>query len=141
MIASQTLVNKIKQFEGLRLKSYKCPSGVWTIGYGHTKGVRSNRTISMAMANEYLAMDIEEVEEQLKRCNLPKLSIRRWDAIVDFTFNLGIANFRSSTLYRKIVADQDDKTIPNEFRRWVYSNKKVLAGLVKRREWEAQRWG
>lgn len=141
MRASVTLVNKIKQFEGLRLKSYKCPAGVWTIGYGHTRGVRPNRTISMTMADEYLALDIEEVEEQLSRLSLPTLSLRRWDAIVDFTFNLGIANFRSSTLYRKIVADQDDNTIPNEFRRWVYSGKKVLPGLVKRREWEAQRWG
>ena len=70
----------------------------------------------------------------------------RYDAVVDFCFNLGVDRFKRSTLYKHIIHHAPDKMVQEEFRRWVYATdsrtgKKVkLPGLVKRREWEAQRW-
>lgn len=134
----------LKEYEGLRLESYKCAGGKWTIGYGHTKGVREGQKIDKEAANKLLQEDVEYVEKFLaKEPYAEDITQSQWDALVSFIFNLGIGNFEGSTLRKKILRDIDDPTIPNEFRRWVYSKGKVLPGLVKRREWEAQmyEWG
>lgn len=155
MKATQTLVNKIKEFEGCKLKAYLCPAGKWTIGYGHTKYVKDGMTISQGVADEMLLLDIEEFERQMLNAGVPKgLNAHQWDALVDFAFNLGVANLASSTLLKKIKAKASDKEICAEFKRWVYTTKYVknkatgktekkkveLPGLVKRRNWEALRW-
>jgi lysozyme len=62
MKASSKALELIKQFEGLRLKAYLCPGGVWTIGYGHTSGVKSGMVITKAQAEEYLLSDIAVFE-------------------------------------------------------------------------------
>lgn len=134
----------LKEYEGLRLESYKCVGGKWTIGYGHTRGVRKGQKIDKETANKLLQEDVEYVERFLaKEPYAEDITQSQWDALVSFVFNLGIGNFEGSTLRKKIMRDIDDPTIPDEFRRWVYSKGKVLNGLVKRREWEAQmyEWG
>lgn len=134
----------LKEYEGLRLESYKCAGGKWTIGYGHTRGVREGQKIDKETANKLLQEDVEYFEKFLaKEPYAEDITQSQWDALVSFIFNLGIGNFEGSTLRKKILRDIDDPTIPNEFRRWVYSKSKVLPGLVKRREWEAQmyEWG
>ena len=134
----------LKEYEGLRLESYKCAGGKWTIGYGHTRGVREGQKIDKETANKLLQEDVEYVEKFLaKEPYAEDITQSQWDALVSFIFNLGIGNFEGSTLRKKILRNIDDPTIPDEFRRWVYSNGKVLKGLVKRREWEAQmyEWG
>jgi lysozyme len=134
----------LKEYEGLRLESYKCAGGKWTIGYGHTKGVKKGQKIDKETANKLLQEDVEYFEKFLaKEPYAEDITQSQWDALVSFIFNLGIGNFEGSTLRKKILRDIDDPTIPNEFRRWVYSKSKVLPGLVKRREWEAQmyEWG
>lgn len=130
---------RLKEFEGLRLEAYRCPGGKWTIGYGHTKGVKEGQKICECKADKFLEEDVEHFESFLaKEPYAEDITQGQWDALVDFLFNLGVGNFLSSTLRKRILEDVDHNDIPNQFRRWVYSKGKVLPGLVKRREWEAQ---
>lgn len=139
MRLSDYAFERIKEFEGCRLEAYRCPGGVWTIGYGHTKGVKEGQKIDKETASRLLAEDIEYFEAFLdKESYAEDITQGQWDALVDFLFNLGIGNFLSSTLRKKILKDIDEPTIPDEFRKWNKSKGKVLPGLVKRREWEAQ---
>ena len=135
----------MKEHEGLRLKAYRCPAGVLTIGYGHTLNVRPGDAINKETAHRFFVEDVEEVEKLLDAERYSSaLSQGQYDALVSFIFNLGWGKFRSSTLRKKLLCNVDDITIPNEFRRWVYGTdpktgvKVKLPGLVKRREWEAQ---
>ena len=132
MKASVDAYELIKQFEGLRLEAYLCPAGIWTIGYGHTSDVSPNSCITIQEADEYLHRDVASVELQLNKLNL-SLSQCQWDAIVSFVFNVGIGNFKASTLLAKIRINPDDNSIMDEFLRWVYANGKVMKGLQKRR--------
>lgn len=132
MKASVDAYELIKQFEGLRLKAYLCPAGIWTIGYGHTSGVSPNSFITIQEADEYLHRDVATIEMQLNKLNL-SLRQCQWDAIVSFVFNVGIGNFKASTLLAKIRINPDDNSIMDEFLRWVYANGKVMRGLQKRR--------
>ena len=144
MRLSDYALQRLKEEELLRLESYKCAGGKWTIGYGHTRGVREGQKIDKETANKLLQEDVEYVEKFLaKEPYAEDITQSQWDALVSFIFNFGIGNYESSTLRKKILRDIDDATIPNEFRRWVHANGKVLPGLVKRREWEAQmyEWG
>lgn len=132
MKASVDAYELIKQFEGLRLEAYLCPAGIWTIGYGHTFGVSRNSFITIQEADEYLHRDVAAIEMQLNKLNL-SLRQCQWDAIVSFVFNVGIGNFKASTLLAKIRINPDDNSIIDEFLRWVYANGKVMRGLQKRR--------
>lgn len=132
MKASVDAYELIKQFEGLRLEAYLCPAGIWTIGYGHTSGVSPNSLITIQEADEYLHRDVAAIEMQLNKLNL-SLRQCQWDAIVSFVFNIGIGNFKASTLLAKIRINPDDNSIIDEFLRWVYANGKVMRGLQKRR--------
>ena len=122
----------IKEFEGLRLKAYKCPGGVWTIGYGHTAGVKSGMVITEAQAEEYLKADLIAFERYLNGLGLA-LNQNQFDALVSFIYNVGTGNFSSSTLLRKVRANPQDNSIMDEFLRWVYSKGRVLPGLQRRR--------
>lgn len=128
----------ISRFEGCNLKAYKCSGGVWTIGYGHTAGVKQGDTISYKQASDYFREDIEAVERQLSAYS--HLTSGQWDALVSFVFNVGYGNFAKSTLKMLIDDNPNDKRIADEFRRWVYAGGVRLDGLVKRREWEAKRY-
>jgi len=110
----------IKEFEGLRLKAYKCPGGVWTIGYGHTAGVRPGMVITEAQAEEFLKEDLFSCENAV---NNQKLSINQnqFDALVSLIYNIGIGNFQKSTLLRKARVNPNDNSIMDEFLKWVYS--------------------
>ena len=132
MKASIDAYELIKQFEGLRLEAYLCPAGIWTIGYGHTSGVSPNSFITIQEADEYLHRDVATIEMQLNKLNL-SLRQCQWAAIVSFVFNVGIGNFKASTLLAKIRINPDDNSIIDEFLRWVYANGKVMRGLQKRR--------
>lgn len=131
--------SRLKEFEGLRLEAYKCAGGKWTIGYGHTKGVREGQRIDERTASRLLEEDVEYFESFLaKEPYAEDITQGQWDALVDFLFNLGVGNFLSSTLRKRIIEDVDHDDIPNQFRRWNKAGGRVLMGLVKRREWEAQ---
>ena len=122
----------IKEFEGLRLKAYKCPGGIWTIGYGHTAGVKHGMVISERQAEEYLKADLIAFEKYLNGLGLA-LDQNQFDALISFIYNVGTGNFSSSTLLRKVKANPLDNSIMDEFLRWVYSKGRVLPGLQRRR--------
>lgn len=122
----------IKEFEGLRLKAYKCPGGVWTIGYGHTAGVKPGMVISEAQAEEYLMADLIASEKYLNDLRLA-INQNQFDALISFIYNVGTGNFSRSTLLRKVRANPQDNSIMDEFLRWVYSKGRVLPGLQRRR--------
>ena len=122
----------IKEFEGLRLKAYLCPGGVWTIGYGHTAGVKPGMVIYEAQAEEYLKADLISFERYLNGLGLA-LNQNQFDALISLIYNIGIGNFQKSTLLRKARINANDNSIMDEFLRWVYSKGRVLPGLQRRR--------
>ena len=134
---TQQGLDLIKKYEGLRLEAYKCPAGVWTIGYGHTKGVIKGMKISKEEAETLLKQDVSIVELQVVN-TVGKLSDCKIDALVSFAYNVGIAAFRNSTLCRKVKANSDDPAIRNEFMKWIYAGGKKLQGLERRRKEEAE---
>ena len=128
--------NLIKEAEGLRLDAYRCPAGIPTIGWGHTKGVKMGQRITLAMAEDLLVEDIAPIERLL---NSLKINFRQeqFDALVSWIFNLGAGNFKSSTMYKRILADVKDEEITDSLIKWTYSGKQQLPGLMKRRVAEA----
>jgi lysozyme len=137
MEASKELIDKLKEFEGFRSKAYLCPAGVWTIGYGHTFGVRCGDIVTEESAEEFLRSDLEKIYPVVRKCR-DDFSQHQFDALCSFVFNLGVGNFECSTLYKVLRRDKDSEEVGKQIRRWVYCNGKVLAGLTKRREWEAR---
>ncbi len=135
MKASKAAYILIQQFESLKLTAYKCPGGVWTIGYGHTSGVQEGMTITETEADELLTEDIEVCEKQINSLNL-SLNQNQFDALVSFLFNVGFGNFSKSTLLMKVKVNPYDNSIADELTRWVYSKGKKLAGLQRRRTLE-----
>ena len=109
----------IKEFEGLRLEAYEDPAGVLTIGYGHTgDDVFAGDKISKYWAESTLKMDLTEVERQIDTLGL-NLTQGQLDALVSFTFNLGIERLKSSTLLKLIREGGSMRQIKQEFKRWV----------------------
>ena len=139
MKSSELLLNKIIDFEGCKLTAYKCPAGVWTIGVGHTKGVKQGQTITEAQAMSLLKGDLLPCENYVNKLGVCKTQ-GEFDAIVDFVFNLGTAALGRSTLLKYIRQGKAEQYIRGEFAKWVKSGGKTLAGLVKRRAWEADRY-
>lgn len=136
MKTSQKGISLIKGHEKLRLKAYRCPAGVLTIGYGHTKGVKEGDTITEQQAEQFLKEDLAEAEDAVLRTKVA-LNQNQFDALVSFVFNIGASKFNGSTLKKKLLKNASDKSISIEFSRWIYSKGEKLNGLVKRREDEA----
>lgn len=125
----------IKSFEQLRLNSYLCPAGVWTIGYGHTAGVHQGMQITEKKADELLQQDIRNAEHCINQMDAD-LTQEQFDALISFVFNIGARGFNVSTIRKKILRDPNDPSIADEFRRWIYAGNKKMPGLIKRREQE-----
>lgn len=140
MKASIQLIEKIKEFEGFRSKAYRCPAGVWTCGYGHTRKVTAHTSCTPAKAEEWLLADLAPIEIFLSASPHFTKTQGRFDACADFCFNLGIATFKKSTLYRLILQSVSDEDILAQFARWIYAGGKPLEDLKRRRAWECQRW-
>lgn len=132
MNISETGIQLIKKFEGCSLKAYKCPAGIWTIGYGHTSGVKEGQTITKKEAEAYLKQDLTTFETFVSNLITVAINQNQFDALVSFCYNLGPGNLRSSTLLKRINAG-DFNGAAEEFDRWIYAGGKKLSGLVKRR--------
>lgn len=89
-------LNMLKRHEGLRLTAYHCPSGILTVGYGHTKGVTKGETITEEEAGDLLTLDVAIAEADARRLmdNFDTHSPRRQDALINMAFNLGYNHFR-----------------------------------------------
>ena len=127
----------LKFFEGCKLTAYQDSVGVWTIGYGHTKGVYAGMTITQEEAEQMLLTELEEYEGYVEKYVTVPLTQNQFDALVVWVYNLGPTNFRNSTLLKELNAGNYNAA-GQEITRWNKAGGKVLAGLVKRREAEAQ---
>lgn len=127
----------IQQSEGCKLSAYQDSVGVWTIGYGHTKGVHAGMTCTQAEADNWLQDDLEAVYEALDNLVQVSLSQGQFDALASFCFNLGAGALKTSTLLT-LLNQGKYGAAQQQFARWVHAGKQVLPGLVKRRAGEAE---
>lgn len=137
-------IELIKHFEGFSAKPYKCPAGVWTIGYGATYYPNGNKVkptdtpITEAFATELLKIMLVTYEKSVDSYCVDSVNQNQFDALVSFCYNLGAANLKASTLLKKVNKDPKDPSIKLEFMKWTKAGGKTLAGLVRRREAEAE---
>lgn len=127
----------IKEFEGLKLKAYKCPAGVWTIGYGWTKGVKPGMVWTVQKAEEMLVEGVKPYAATVaKAIGKTPTTQGEFDALVSFCYNAGPANFLKSSMLRLHVRGMKSMAA-NAFMRWTKANVRgkmtVLKGLVRRR--------
>lgn len=118
----------VKHFEGCRLTAYQDSAGVWTIGYGHTSGVKEGDVIDQAKADAFLAADLASAETAVNSRVNGALGGAATAALLDFTFNLGEGALQLLLTHADIAA---------QFDRWVHAGGMVLPGLVKRRAVDA----
>jgi lysozyme len=144
MNTSEAGLKLIKQFEGVRLKAYRCPAGIWTIGYGHTTAagppeVREGMRITAAEADTLLKRDLGRFEAAVSAMVKVPLTQAQLDVLVSFAFNCGTAALRRSTLLKRVNASAFD-AVPAELMKWTKADGKELPGLVRRRRAEAALW-
>ena len=128
-------IELIKEFEGCKLKAYQDSVGVWTIGYGHTKGVKKGDVITQDQAKQFLIEDLADAENAVNRLVKVEINQNMFDALSSFTFNLGVGNFQSSTLL-KLLNQGKYSEAAEQFPRWVFAGGQKLDGLVRRRKAE-----
>ena len=133
------MIQKLKEFEGLRLEAYLDAAGVPTIGYGHTRHVTLGDRLTEYWADQLLREDVRNVVRDISQLGVVRTQ-GQMDALVSFAFNLGIGRLLRSTLLKKIRSGASMHQIRKEFMRWVYADGKRLKGLEKRRQWEAERF-
>ena len=134
----------LKKYEGCKLKAYRCPANVCTIGYGHTSAagnpvVTDGMTITQKQCDDILRSDLVKYETSVHNMVTQPLTQHQFDVLVDFAYNAGIGNLKSSTLIKKVNAAKFDE-VPAELMKWTKGGGKVLPGLVKRRQAESAWW-
>lgn len=130
----------IKSFEGCKLKAYKCPAGIWTVGYGLTSmakiiDVHEGTTITQEQADEYLARSLHQYEEAVDKAITVAMNENQNGAMVSLCYNIGPANFAKSSVARHLNEGHPDKSA-DAFLMWNKAAGKELAGLTRRREAE-----
>jgi GH24 family phage-related lysozyme (muramidase) len=137
-------VELTKESEGFRGRLYNDAANYCTIGYGHliklaacdgNESSEFRAGISVPRGTEILREDMEKAEVGIMTLIDAQLTDGQYAALCDFVFNVGVGNFRKSTLRRRVNASDFDR-VPFEFRRWVYAGGRKLSGLAKRREAE-----
>ena len=137
MIASKEAEDLIKQFEGCHLKAYRCPAGLWTIGWGTTgPGIQEGLVISQHTADMMLKAHVQDIALDLTDIlGVQKLKQHQFDALVSFVYNIGIGAFKKSTMLKYIKAYKMAEAAL-EFEKWTKAGGQELPGLVKRRKAE-----
>jgi len=126
---SDKAVSLIKALESLRLKAYKpTADDVWTIGYGHTRGVRQGDECTWEQAEQWLREDMDLFAKNLNSWVRTPLTRNQYDALLSLVFNVG----HPQTLIKCINLGLYDQAA-DEFDRWVYQNGRALYGLCRRR--------
>ena len=139
---SLSTVNLIKLYEGLRLHPYRDTTGTPTIGFGSTfyengkQVTMDDSSITEPRAIELLNHHLTKFATSLKSLIMKRLNENQFGAVVSFAYNVGVGNFKNSTLLKKINQNPNDATIEDEFLKYVFSKGKKLNGLVKRRQSE-----
>lgn len=134
-------IELMHQFEGLSLNAYICPAGVPTIGYGNTyyesgRKVQIGDSITKERAEKIFQWVADSFAIRVRQLVKKQLNENQFSALVSFTYNLGVANLKSSTLLKKVNVNPNDPTIFNEFLKWNKAGGKVLTGLTRRRQAE-----
>lgn len=137
MTPGSQCISLIKKHEGLRTSAYKCPAGVWTVGYGHTRNVKAGDVITEKEAENLLIQDLAAAAADVSRLVKVPLTQGQFDALCSFVFNLGAGSLMKSSLLKYVNAG-DFKKAADEFEKWVYSGGRILKGLVNRRKDERQ---
>ena len=137
-------IRHIREFEGERLKAYKCSAGVWTIGVGHTSAageptVVEGMTITANESAAILARDLAAFELGVERMLKVDVSQNQFDVLVSFAFNCGLGALKKSTLLKRVNEGKFD-AVPAELMKWTKAGGKEVAGLVRRRRAEAKMW-
>jgi lysozyme len=135
MKLSKVGADLIQKYEGCSLKAYKCPAGIWTIGYGHTGGVKQGQVITQSQADALFDKDVQKFVDGVIKLVKVDINQNQFDALVSFSYNLGIGALKKSTLLQYVNKKQFDKAAI-EFDRWNKAGGKVLKGLVNRRNSE-----
>lgn len=135
-------IDMMHHFEGCKLEAYQCSAKVWTIGWGNTyyqdkRSVKQGDKITQEQADELFEMIMNEFSIMVRKVLKKEISENRFSAIVCFAYNVGMGNLKTSTLLKKVNINPDDETIPSEFLRWNKAGGKVLNGLTRRRQAEA----
>jgi lysozyme len=139
MTTSQKAIDQIKIFEGYKDKAYLDIVGKPTIGYGHTLNVTLGMTCTPEVAEEWLRLDIIPCETSIVLLTHSVLTQGQFDALVSFSYNLGVGNLAKSTLII-LIRKGDMEAASREFIKWNHAGGKVLPGLTLRREWERKRF-
>ena len=134
---SQEGISLIKSFEGCELTAYRCSADVPTIGYGHTAGVSDGDTCTQEEAETMLAEDLVEFEDYVKNYVESELQQNEFDALVAWTYNLGPANLKESTMLKELNSGNFEE-VPRQMKRWNRAGGEVLDGLIRRREAESR---
>lgn len=131
-------VRLIKSFESFSPTPYRCPAGIWTIGYGHTGADVHEDTaaITIEQGEALLKADLLRFERAVLRLVTRPLTDRQFSALVSFTFNLGVGALQRSSLRMKCNRGEDAQ-VPAEFMKWVWASGRKLPGLMRRRRAEA----
>ena len=136
MKISENGLELIKKFEGCETTAYQDSVGVWTIGFGHTKGVEEGQTCSIEDAESMLADEMDEYEGYINNMVKVELQQHEFDALVALVYNLGPTNLGESTMLKVLNGGQFDR-VPDEMNRWTRAGGKILEGLVRRRQAES----
>jgi lysozyme len=129
-------IELLKTFEGCKLKTYLCPAGIPTIGYGHTgPDVTEGLVITKRQAESLLKKDLAKFEKGVGELLKVKVSPNQFSALVVFAYNVGLGALAGSTLLKKLNAG-DIIGAGNEFLRWNKVNKQEVQGLTNRRNAE-----
>jgi lysozyme len=142
MKTSQRGLDLIKRYEGLKLKPYRCPAGLWTVGYGHLIGDGAilpdswNRIFKIEEVNALLVKDVYRFERGVERYISAKLTQGMFDALVSFSFNLGLGTLQRSSLRQKINRGDYEAAVKSLLK-YNKAGGKVLKGLDNRRKDEA----
>lgn len=135
LVVSAVALVSIASFEGYRGEAYKDVAGIPTIGYGETKSVAMGQTTTPERALIQLLKSVNSHSDQIRPLITVPLYQHEFDAYSSFAYNVGVNNFKNSTLRKKLNAG-DYTGACEELKRWVYAGGKKQAGLVKRREKE-----
>jgi lysozyme len=138
MKASETIIKRIKEFEGFSAKPYRDSAGVLTIGYGTTKDADKYNTISKVQADLLLRRDLAQFEATLNNYIAARgyeLSQNQFDALVSFLYNVG--SIRSGSNLDAAIRQGKPKVVAANLEKYVYAGGQKLNGLVKRRKYEA----
>lgn len=136
MHISQEGIDLVKKFEGCKLEAYQCAAGVWTCGYGSTRGVKQGDVWSQEKAEIMLVDELEEYGSYVEELVTIPLNQCQYDALTSWTFNLGPSNLKSSTLLAVLNQGKYEE-IPYQIKRWNKVSGVVNDGLIRRREAEA----